>query len=554
MSIKVPPPVPGHNAAVLWQQALAQAEKTGDSEICFQPGRYEFFPENCSRRYCWFSNNDEGIKTIALALRDRKDFRISGERTEFCFHGRISPLAAENCTRLSIRGITIDFEDSFVSDADVVRRDGKLCWLKIGGKHRFENGRLHFSEDFCDNLSGQLVISSFDPEKQELVWNDRGVQIPNRGLLERDGLIGIPDLSDRILSDALVIRHEARLCPGLVFDRCQDVQLEDITIHHAAGMGVLAQLCRNVSLKNVRVIPRGRRASVSDDAVHFSECRGKLSLEDCILTGTLDDSFNAHGIYRPLKMRIPGGRFYYLDSGHFQQQGLPGAFPGDTLELVKNDTGKPYARIKLKEARLLNKSITQVIPEEELPPEWKPGDCARVLESASAELLIRRCTFRPLCGRGALVSGVKKAVISGCAFHTSGAAVFVAGDTGFWYEAGPVGEMVLENNFFDNCCYRKYSSTREQVAVFPELEKLEDGFFYHGEIRLMNNRFRSARRPQILMLSVSRAVLQNNSFEEDRTYPFDPPAETTYSFAEKDSPWAVFRHCKAVIRENNTFF
>ena len=114
--------------------------------------------------------------------------------------------------------------------------------------------------------------------------------------------------------------------------------------------------------------------------------------------------------------------------------------------------------------------------------------------------------------------------------------------------------MVLENNFFDNCCYRKYSSTREQVAVFPELEKLEEGFFYHGEIRLMNNRFRSARRPQILMLSVSRAVLQNNSFEEDCTYPFDPPTETTYSFAEKDSPWAVFRHCKAVIRENNTFF
>ena len=547
-------PRSGSNAAVLWRHALAQANKIEDPEICFPPGRYDFFPEDCSQRYCWFSNNDEGIKTIALDLQNQSGLRICGEHTEFYFHGRISPLVAENCSRLFIRGISIDFEDSFVSDADVVRHEGKLCWLKIAGKHRYENGRLCFSGDVYDNLSGKLSISSFDPEKQELVWNDRGVQVPNSGLLERDGLIGVPDLADRIASDALIIRHETRLCPGLVFNRCQDIQLEDVTIHHAAGMGVLAQLCRNVLLKNVRVIPRGRRVSVSDDAVHFSECRGKLSLNECVLAATLDDSFNTHGIYRPLKMRIPGGRFYYLDSGHFQQQGLPGAFPGETLELIKNDTGKPYARIKLRDARLLNKSITQVIPEEDIPEEWKPGDCARVLESASAELLIRNCSFRPLRGRGALVSGLKKAVISGNTFHTSGAAVFVAGDAGFWYESGPVEEMILENNFFDNCCYLKYSSTREQVTIFPELEKLEDGFFYHGEIQIRNNRFRSSIRTQILMLSVKQVVLRDNRFEEDSSYPFDPPLESSYSFAAENLPWAVFKHCNLVIKENNKFF
>jgi len=554
MSIKVPLPTPDENAIALWNAAMFRARCKKAHTIVFGKGRYDFYPDHCDRSYCYFSNNDEGVKTTALALKNIQGLRILGHDTEWFFHGRISPLVAQECKDLFIQGITIDFEDSFVSDADVVASENDICWLKIGGKHFFLDDKLCFTGDFYDNLSGQLLFYSYDKAKGELVWNNRTVRIPNKGLLKRDGLIGVPGLADAIQSDALIIKHEQRLCPGIVLDRCSGVTLKDVTIHHAAGMGVLAQLSSDIVLERVSVVPRGRRASVSDDAVHFSECRGRLKLDKCVLEGTLDDSFNAHGIYRPLKMRIPGGKFYYLDTGHYQQQGLQGAFAGDTLELMKNDTGKPYARIKVRHARQLNKALTLVEPEGDMPAEWTPGDDARVLEAASAELSVTNCTFRPLCGRGVLASGMGKARVSGNRFHTSGAAVFVSGDGNYWYESGPVGDLVVQNNVFDNCCYGRSSSTRECVAIFPELQKLEEGFFYHGTVTVKDNNFISNLRPQVSLLSVTKAKIAGNRFQFDDAYPFDPPGTGAYSFATKDSPWLLVKHCGNVKDHDNLGF
>ena len=53
---------------------------------------------------------------------------------------------------------------------------------------------------------------------------------------------------------------------------------------------------------------------MSDDALHITDCRGKLRIANCRLSGTLDDSINVHGVFRKLKSRIPGGKMYYLNA------------------------------------------------------------------------------------------------------------------------------------------------------------------------------------------------------------------------------------------------
>ena len=555
MAILIPPPQPGKNSITLWHEALEKALRLKEKEIRFSPGKYEFFPEGCSQRYCWFSNNDEGVKTIALDLCDLDGMTVSGENTELFFHGRISPLVAENCRDLHISGLTVDFEDSFVSDADIVETENDIAWVKISGKHRFQDGKLHFTGDFYDNLSGKMRILSFDTAKNEVIWNQKTAIIPNAGLSERNGLVGIPGLAGKVCSNALLIRHEDRLCPGMVFHQCREVRCTDLTLHHAAGMGVLAQLCTNVSLEGVKILPRNRRSSVSDDAVHIVECRGKISLNNCELRGTLDDSVNVHGMYHQMKLRLPGWKYYYLQAGHFQQQGLQAAFPGDTLELLKNDTLKPYGRLKIKEAYKINKSQTFIgFDEKDLPPEWAYGDDARVVETAQAELQVTNCTFAPLSGRGVLASGLKKVVIRKNFFHSSGAGVFVSGDGLYWYETGPVEDMEISDNVFDNCCYDRNNASREPVAVFPELQKLEPDFYYHGRIAVLNNRFISSRRPQVAMTSVREAEVKGNCFIPDDRYPYDPPEIQVYSFTDRNSPCAAFRHCGKITCSGNEGF
>ncbi len=544
---------PSENATVTLREALAQTIARGEKVLRLPAGRLDLYPAGCSERYCYFSNNDEGVKTIALDLADLENFTLVGEATELIFHGRVSPLVATRCRNLTIADISIDFADSFVSDADIVKRENGIAWLQIGGKHHFADGKLGFTGDFYDNLDGVLRCFAYNASRRELS-ETAATSIENHDLLYRDGLVGVPDRFPAGAQE-LIIKHELRLCPGIVLDNCQNVVLKNVKLHHASGMGILAQCCCNVTLEKVEISPRRRRASVSDDGAHLVECRGKISLRDCDFAGMLDDSVNIHGIYRPLKFRIPGGKFYYLDTGHYQQAGIPGAQPGDTLELAKPDTGKPYGKIKLTDAKLINKAFTRVtFDENTLPPEYEWGDAARVVECAKAEVEIVNCRFRPYRGRGILVSGVKSANIKNCEIHSSGAAIFVSGDPRFWFESGRVDELCIENNTFDNCNYSNTAATREPVCVFPEIAVETPGFFYHGRIALRGNRFIAAKRPLLSFRSVETVEIVGNQGIEDTTYPFAPQGNAGYFFTTPNSPAVNFRDCGKTTVEGNRFF
>ena len=540
-------------ASAALQQAL-KAAIDGDRTLLFPAGEYHFYPEGCPQRYCYFSNNDEGVKTIAMLLDGVDDFTIRGNGTLLIFHGRISPLYAFNCRNLTVEGIEVDFADSFVSDADMVERKDGVAWFKFFGQHKVVNGKLIFTDDFYDNMSGLLPFTGYDRERQEVMHRSPKVTVPNREILYKDGLVGVKDLFADAKTDAFVVKHEVRLCPGMVFDQCTDIVVKKVSLYHAAGMGFLVQNSENCRIESAVVAPRNRRTAVSDDALHIADCRGKLQIIDCKLSGTLDDSINVHGVYRKLKSRIPGGKMFYLEAGHYQQQGVFNVRPGDHIELRKRENGVPYGVIEVKNVRPVNKSFVIVdIDEREIPAEFTEGDPAWILET-QAELEVRGTECRPLGGRGVLASGLKKVHISGCKFHSSGAGVFVSGDFSYWYESGPVAEMVIEENFFDNCNYNPNAATREPLAVFPELRSLQDGFWYHGNIVVRNNHFRSWEQTLVSMMSVRKAEVVGNTFEQDDRYLREFRTKAGYFFTDKDSPTAAFLHCKEVTLENNAGF
>ena len=543
------------SASEALQNAVAAAAAT-DRELHFPAGEYHFTADGCPQKYCYFSNNDEGVKTIAMLLEDLDNFTISGNDALLIFHGRISPLCAFNCRNLKVSGFRVDFSDSFVSDADLVCRENNIAWFKFHGQHRVKDGRIIFTEDFYDNLSGMLPFHRFDTAKNELKSADRPVAItlPNRGVLYKDGLVGVEDRFENAGTQEFAVKHELRLCPGIVIDNCTDVLLQNITLHHAAGMGFLIQNSENCTVESCTVKPRNRRISVSDDALHITDCRGKLKISKCHLEGTLDDSINVHGVFRKLKKRIPGGKMYYLEAGHYQQQGVFNVRAGDHLELRNRETGTPYAKLHLTGVTPVNKAFVILdFDESELPAEFVEGDPGWILETR-ADLEVSDTFCKSMNGRGVLASGLKNIRISGCHFHTYGAGVFVSGDYSFWYESGPVENMVVEDNFFDNCCYFNWGATHEPLAVFPELRQLADGFYYHNAVTVRNNRFKGSKKPQISMMSVKTASVYGNSFELDETYQFIFDERAGYHFTDENSPMISFCHCGKVEEHSNKNF
>ena len=543
----------GDNASTAVVPAIKAALES-DKVLCFPQGEYHFYMEGCSQKYCYFSNNDEGLKTVAMLLTGIDDFTIRGENAKLIFHGRLSPLCAFNCRNLKIEGLTIDFEDSFVSDADLVKRENGVAWFRFSGKYQVRDGEMIFADDVYNNMNKRLGFYSYDLEKGELVHNAKSITVPNKAVQFCDGLVGVEDRFADVTTDAFAVKHEARLCPGIVCDNCENIEIRNVTIHHAAGMGFLIQNSENALLDSVAVLPSFRRASASDDALHITDCRGKIKIANCKFSGTLDDSINVHGVFRKLKSRIPGGKMYYLEAGHFQQQGVFNVHAGDTMQLFDRKDGKPYAKIKITKVTPVNKAFVIVdFDESELPAKFVQGDPVMIMETM-ADLEVVNTECKPLLGRGVLASGMNSVKISDCHFHSSGAGVFISGDFSFWYESGPVNVAEIENNFFDNCNYYAHGATREPLAVFPELATLAGGYFYHGTIKVKNNRFRSASRPLVSMMSVENAVVENNVFTLDETYPFAPGSDSGYFFTDTASPAAAFLHCGRICDENNTNF
>ncbi len=69
----------------VWSEALKTALH-GDRILYFPEEEYRFYPENCTAKYCFFCNNDEGVKTIAAYLENLNDFTLRGDNAKWIFH------------------------------------------------------------------------------------------------------------------------------------------------------------------------------------------------------------------------------------------------------------------------------------------------------------------------------------------------------------------------------------------------------------------------------------------------------------------------------------
>ena len=88
--------------------------------------------------------------------------------------------------------------------------------------------------------------------------------------------------------DVVVLRPKLRPCPAIVVDGSRDVVLEDVVVHDAYGMALLAQRSENVSWRGTKsaadatsgVFPRdGCYASTHADASHFSNVKGQVTVD-----------------------------------------------------------------------------------------------------------------------------------------------------------------------------------------------------------------------------------------------------------------------------------
>lgn len=92
---------------------------------------------------------------------------------------------------------------------------------------------------------------------------------------------------------------ENRLVPAFRVIHTYGFLAENINVHHAGGMGIIAENSDDLTLDNFNITPsKGRMVSTTADATHFVGCRGKVTIKNCTFQNQLDDASNVHGSYQ----------------------------------------------------------------------------------------------------------------------------------------------------------------------------------------------------------------------------------------------------------------
>ena len=538
------------NASPVLQKALAKIKaeyKEGEKVILrFPEGRYEFHEKGAAVREYYISNHDQANpKKVGIALEDMKNLTLDGQGSEFVFHGRMLPvslLRSENCL---LKNFSIDFENPHIAQVKIVENDPQdgivfepAPWVdyRIAKDSIFEA----YGEGWTMRHSWGIA---FDGDTKHLVYNTSDIGCPTKGASEvAPRRIHAPGWKDARLVPGTVVamRGWGRPTPGIFLSHDVNTTIENVKVHYAEGMGLLAQLCENITLEKFGVCLKGdadpRYFTTQADATHFSGCKGKIVSCNGLYEGMMDDAINVHGTYLKVVKRVDDrtlvGRYM-----HGQSWGFEWGCPGDEVQFIRSNTmelvGKqnkiisirPYDKEQTEGARefliTFQEPVDQVINEqsgfgiENLT--WTP------------EVLFSGNVIRNNRARGSLFSTPRKTIVENNLFdHTSGAAILLCGDCNGWFETGACRHVIIRKNRFVNALTNLFQFTNAVISIYPEIPDLkgQQQYFHggpEGGIVIEDNEFETFDAPILYAKSVDGLVFRNNTIKLNTEYkPFHP--------------------------------
>lgn len=514
----------------------------GDSIVIrFHEGVYNFHEKGAATRVYYISNHDQdNPKKVGLPLEGLKHFTLEGNGAQLVFHGRMLPvslLRSENCT---LQDFSIDFATPHITQVKIVACDPEkgiifepAPWVncRITRDSVFEA----YGEGWA--LTPQWGVA-FEPDTKRLIYNAGDMECPVKGAyMVGENKVQAPAWKDKRLVPGTVfaMRGWGRPTPGVFLSHNVNTVLQRIKVHYAEGMGLLAQMCENITLDGFSVCLKGaddlRYFTTQADATHFSGCKGKIISRNGLYEGMMDDAINVHGTYLKVVKRLDAhtlvGRYM-----HDQAWGFEWGRPADKIQFIASrtmeivgDTNsivsiRPYDKEVIEGAREFLITFSEAVPAE---VNEQDGFGLENL-TWSPEVEFSHNVIRNNRARGALFSTPRKTVVEDNLFdHTSGTAILLCGDCNGWYETGACREVTIRHNKFVNALTSMYQFTNAVISIYPEIPDLEgQRLYFHGgkkdAIVIEDNEFDAFDTPLLYAKSVNGLVFRRNVIRSNTEY------------------------------------
>lgn len=421
--------------------AIEACRNKKNFKLVFEPGSYDIFGSKKDKRGNW---------DPAIVINDISNLTIEGNGSEFIGHDYSSMFHFSNCSDLSISNLTIDWDPLPYTQGKVTGVDTNYIDIEVVAPFITKEG-LHTE-----------AILGYDPENHRMArrFTDhyqlgfkKTTEVISPGVMRL--FIGRKDRFAGTMPSVgmyVIARHQVYGYQSFEFEKCTNVQIENVTIYSNPGMGVTGDNCRDISIRHLKVMLRpgsGRWMSCTADATHFAGCRGTIIMENCLFEGMGDDATNVRsGHYLLVSERLDNKKLR-IKAGYRYGSDLTPPEIGDKLEISSED--KPLlsyatATVSSVETDTLDKSLVIGFTEK-LPERTIKGD---VVGNASSipVLRIRNCTTIRNRSRGFIIK-TRDVIIEDCTFQDiTECAVALESDVNGWWESISSRDVIIRNNRF----------------------------------------------------------------------------------------------------------
>ena len=458
----------------------------------------------------------------------------------------------ENCEDLSIYGmkfdndnpvnivgriIAIDFEnntfDVRLEDGFSIRGDEHFLCLDTCDEDRSPNFHIFF----CD-FNGYKYEKLDTNTLRFYIWHTIAHHLKSASVGEK-----------------ILLKHSLYSGAPMNFKECRRVLIEDITVLSTPGIccGIYPR-SEDFTFRRFNVhLPYGSKqiCSSQTDGIHIKGLVGKLVMEDCHFTDMGDDALNIHN---------KAGTIYEID-GNGIKMGI--RTPKNSLdekppELLPESWAQKGDVIYAYDEKTLEKKGELTVTDfgikdgfnylnfENFTCElWRGMKLANSAYYAQVE--IKNCSVTGSRARGFLIQS-QNVNVENCRFErTSSAGVLLACDIDYWNEMGPVNNVVIKNNVFDNCGknYNDLCAGGVVVDVNHSCRsaKKSDKQNVHHNIAISGNKFVNMKDSAIFANAVTGLTITENDFGKCASNKQEKLEDYRYD--------VVLFNCENVIIENN---
>ncbi len=483
-------------------------------------GLYFFHPQSAAQRTYYISNHDQkNPKNVGIPLEYLNKVTLNGHGSTLVFYGRMLPISLIGSTDCTLKDLRIDFCTPHIAQAEIVENDDK------GIKFRMSTEDDWVLKDSVLYTKGEGWIANanyaiaFDGKTRHLLPQTSDLRVYTHHLTTTfDGksemgvnysninkLLWAKEWKDSRLKvgTRLAMRTWARPTPGIFLADDVRTTLKNVKVHYAEGMGLLAQMCEDITADGFSVCLRTkgdyRYFTTQADATHFSGCKGTIIERNGLFEGMMDDAINVHGTYLKIIERKDDHTFIgqYM---HDQSYGFRWGEIGDTVQFITSQTmeligqSATIASIHARDAGI-NNGVKQFLItfNESIDPRIDPTQLSLGMENLTwtPKVIFENNTIRNNRARGSLFSTPRQVIVRNNTFdHTSGCAILLCGDCNGWYETGACRDVLIEGNHFINALTNEFQFTNAIISIYPEIPDLEhQQQYFHRNIRIIGNQF-----------------------------------------------------------------